>query len=194
MNDSVLILSEWVRWRNNDFFLQLWNLHKNARACTQQTAPAQRIPLQWKWVIGCIRGFLKHKTFRLRQEIEPSPSVRRVSCLNSSLFPSDARRASTPCVFWQKNKLRFFTVSLQYHFKDCRGVLICKDTGVGAPNQPVHSLVYTQSLSCWRWSVVAASKWEVSKWSRAVISTNSSSAASPQGERHPDWDAENSRL
>lgn len=111
-------------------FLQLWNLRKNARACTQQTAKTQRIQLPRKWVIGCIRGFLKHKKFLLRQEIEPSPSVRHIHCLNSSLFSLQCWQAGTPNVFGRKKNLRFFTVSLRYHFKDCRGVLICKDTGV----------------------------------------------------------------
>lgn len=51
-----------------------------------------------------------------------------------------------------------------------------------------------RSLKRWRWSMVATSKWEVSKWSSAVISTNSSSAAAPRGERHPEWVVESSRL
>lgn len=80
--------------------------------------------------LAALGAFLKHKEFHLRQEIEPSPSVRHIHSLNSSLFSSDAKWAGTPSVFGRKTKLRFFTVSLQYHFKDCRGVLICKDTGV----------------------------------------------------------------
>lgn len=86
--------------------------------------------MQPKWVTGCIRGFLKHKKFHLRQEIEPSPSVHHIHRINSTLFSSDAESAGAPSVFGRKTKLRFFKVSLQFHFKDFRGVLICKDTGV----------------------------------------------------------------
>lgn len=107
-------------------FLQLWNLRKKCSGMhTTNGKDSERIQLQWKWVIGCIRGFLRHKKFHLRREIEISPPVHHIHCLNSSLFSSDAEWAE--CV-WQKN--RFFTVSLLYHFKDCRGVLICKDTGL----------------------------------------------------------------
>lgn len=114
---------------------------KSPQKCsgTQQTAKTQRNQLPRKWVIGCIRGFLKHKKFLLRQEIEPSPSVRHIHCLNSSLFSLQCWQAGTPNVFGRKTNLRFFTVSLRYHFKDCRGVLICKDTGVKGRKRQKHS-------------------------------------------------------
>lgn len=154
--------------------------------------------MKWKWVNGCIRGFLKHKRFQLRQEIEPSPRVRHTGCLNSSLFSSDVERAATSSMRQNQE----ISVSPQSHFKDCRCVLTCEDTSIKiqrkkettACTQLVRFLIYLKSLNRWRWSVVATSKWEVSKWSSAVISTNSSSAATPQGERHPDWVAESSRL
>lgn len=50
-------------------------------------------------------AFLKHEKFHLRREIEPSPSVRLIHCLNSSLFSSDAKRAGTSC---RKDKTKKF--------------------------------------------------------------------------------------
>lgn len=37
-----------------------------------------------------------------------------------------------------------------------------------------------------RWRAVATSKWEVSKWSTAIISANSSPAAAPPGQKRPE--------
>lgn len=152
--------------------------------------------MQRKWVNGCIWGFF---FFHLRQEIEPSPSACHTRSLNSLLFSSDAKCIGTSGVFAVTTELQNFTASSQSHFKDCRGILMCEDTGVENNNNSLYLAqtfphLYQKSLNCWRWSAMAASKWEVSKWSRAVISTNSSSAAAPQGERHPDWVAESSRL
>lgn len=156
-NDLVLILSEWLRWRKNDFFCDFEIATEDAATCTH-TAQRRELRKNKKGDSCSENGslaafgayFFKTRSSIWDRKWSHRPSEHRTP----HCFPLLRNElAHTASVFGSKTKRRFLTVTLQWHFKDCRGVLICKVTAVKNkqknPQLKPHPYVSSSALKLW---------------------------------------------